>query len=81
MPRLTTGFGRLSLPVACPGLTGRMTPNGATGIGGIGLTSGTGFFMRETEGLTFGMPGIMRLPMLEIKPAVLLESFFHASRP
>ena len=33
-----------------------MTAAGAGAITGIGLTSGTGFFVRETVGLTFGMP-------------------------
>jgi hypothetical protein len=28
----------------------------ASGTGGIGLTSGAGFFVRMTAGLTFGMP-------------------------
>ena len=45
-----TGFGLEIRPVAsvlCSGLTGVMT---ASGTGGIGLTSGTGFFVREMVG-------------------------------
>jgi hypothetical protein len=36
-----------------PGASGGIA---ASGTGGIGLTSGTGFFVRETVGLTLGMP-------------------------
>jgi hypothetical protein len=68
LPRRTTEFGLEIRPVAsmvCPGLTGVMT---ASGTGGIGLTSGAGFFVREmVGGGFFGMELIMPSLRLEIK--------------
>jgi len=71
LPRLI-GSGRLSLPVKlvamAPGCNGGMTAAGVGAITGIGLTSGTGFFVREmVGGGFFGMELIMPSLWLEIK--------------
>jgi hypothetical protein len=68
-----TGFGLEILPLRffamTPGASGGMTASGATGTGGIGRR---GFFVGMTAGF-FGMEHIMRLPMLEIKCAALVN--------
>jgi hypothetical protein len=56
-----------------PGLSGGITAAGVGAITGIGSIIGMGFLVRETAGCGFlGMEHIMRLPMLEIKFAVLV---------
>jgi hypothetical protein len=70
LPRLI-GFGRLSLPLRflamLPGFNAGMTATGVGAITGIGSIIGVGFFVRETVGLTFGMPASMRCLRMEIK--------------
>jgi hypothetical protein len=60
LPRLTIGFGREILPLrffaTAPGRNGGITAAGAVAITGIGSIIGAGFLVRETVGLTFGMP-------------------------
>jgi hypothetical protein len=80
LPRLTTGLGRLSLPLRffamTPGRNGLMAAAGVGAITGTGSIIGAGFFMRETVGGGFlGMAHIMAPLPLEIKPEGLVESY------